>query len=470
MWTKWAIGCGMFAVVMAVGAGCGNKGGRNLEPQAFYSPQPTTAPIVETPPVRQPPKPPAPPEEGAAGREGAAPTAPDIEPTSRPSEALGPSEPVARPRPSGGLYYMIVGTVVAEANGKAIYADKVLQKLDAALYAKAVDRQKPYNEQEFRAYASALINKEVNNSIFDELEFAAAQRDNTDEEQQIAAGMTFLWRQRAITHAGGSLAVARQKALQEENMDFDELAMQQYRRWMVFVYYEKHVWPRVQLSANDMRRYYKKNLDKFSEDPSVLFRVIRIGVAETGSRERAAAKAKLIYEKAVKGEDFKALASSTSYNDDRKWAQNGGYQDVVEKLVPVNPDAKEGHPDFGKVKTVREGKWFPKDTLKAMELEAALFAAEKGSVIAPVESGQAFYVAKLEDKKAGSVRGFEDPLVQAQIREVMRGERRRELRDKELQKLIASSVHRKDPQAIETTVDMAMQKYAIWRNEQAKAE
>ncbi len=39
-------------------------------------------------------------------------------------------------------------------------------------------------------------------------------------------------------------------------MDFDELLNQQYRRHMVLIYYEKHVWPLVEISANDMRRFF----------------------------------------------------------------------------------------------------------------------------------------------------------------------------------------------------------------------
>ncbi len=90
--------------------------------------------------------------------------------------------------------------------------------------------------------------------------------------------------------------------------------------------------------------------------------------------------------------------------------------DVVEEQVALNPEAREGDPDFGKTVTRRVGRWFPKGTLGMTELETALFAGEKGALVGPVETGGAYYVAKLEDKKAGRVHTFEEEAVQGKIR------------------------------------------------------
>src|SRR5205823_12234257 len=107
-----------------------------------------------------------------------------------------------KPGTSEGIY-MIVGTVLAEANGTPIFADKVLTKIDAELTAKAKQ------SADFATAAELAIRKQLESDIRDELEFAAASRNSTDEEQQRAAGYTTHWRQNEIIKAGGSLAVTR---------------------------------------------------------------------------------------------------------------------------------------------------------------------------------------------------------------------------------------------------------------------
>ncbi len=211
---KHALISGMVLGLAAVAVSCGGKGSSgNLKAQAFYG-APTTAPAADRGAVA-----PKPAEEARTEQAPVAAAAAASEPP--PSDVLGPStRPFqAQPGTTNGTC-MIVGVVVAEANGNAIYADKVLSKLDAALYAKA----KEYNAADFRAYASALIRKKVDDEIFDELEFAAAQRNNTDEEQQIARGITYIYRQRLINKAGGSEAIAQPEVASGREHGFRRVA------------------------------------------------------------------------------------------------------------------------------------------------------------------------------------------------------------------------------------------------------
>src|SRR5437867_13455137 len=107
---------------------------------------------------------------------------------------------------------MYIGTVVAEVNGQPIYADKILAKIDAELSAKA-----PLLEpREFRQAAESAVRKQVKYDIALELQFAAAQRNSTNEDQQRAEALAAQWRQREITKAGGSVAVARRLSLDKD--------------------------------------------------------------------------------------------------------------------------------------------------------------------------------------------------------------------------------------------------------------
>ena len=75
---------------------------------------------------------------------------------------------------------MYIGTVVAEVNGQPIYADKILAKVDAELSAKA-----PLLEpREFRLAAESAIRKQIKYDEALEQEFAAAQRNTSEEEKQ----------------------------------------------------------------------------------------------------------------------------------------------------------------------------------------------------------------------------------------------------------------------------------------------
>jgi len=375
--------------------------------------------------------------------------------------------PATRPARGASLgTYMIVGTVLAEVNGQPIYADKVLARLDADLRAQA----RRLDPQQFRKHAASVIRKQVEELIRDELEFAAAQRSNSDEERDMAAHLTFIWRQREITKAGGSLAVARQRWLNppdgSQGVDFDEKVMEQYRLYMVLIHYQRHIWPRVQVSADDMRRFYDRYRDElFVEKPAIRFRRIRIEVR--GDREKALARAREVREKALRGEDFGELASA--YNDNRLWAKNRGYMELVEEK-PAAPEPPAGEPDIltppdqpapATMPAVapKVPAWYLKGSLRAEKLEKALFELEPGQITEVIEDGNGFDIGKLEEKRPGRVREFEDPQVQQLIRRRLETEQRQQLRQKEQRKLMELGIWRIEEKNLETAVEMAMQKY-----------
>src|SRR5213075_601817 len=111
------------------------------------------------------------------------------------SALIPTTRPATRPvvGASSGMY-MYIGTVVAEVNGQPIYADKILSKIDAELSVKA-----PLLEpREFRLAAESAIRKQIEYDKNIELQYAAAQRNTTDEELQRAKALAAMWRQREI--------------------------------------------------------------------------------------------------------------------------------------------------------------------------------------------------------------------------------------------------------------------------------
>lgn len=340
--------------------------------------------------------------------------------------------------------YMIVGTVIAEANAQPIYADKVLAKVDIELSKKA-----DLPASQFRTVATALIRQEVNAQVEEEIMYAAAQRKTTDEDLDLAANLTAVWRQKEITKAGGSVAVARRLSLNPPDgagIDFDEKIQEQYRRYLVQIYLQRHIWRKVQVSADDMRLFYDRNVaELFSEKAQARFRMIKIAFKAGDVEEKAKALAKAQeYRKRAETEEFGKLAQEA--NSDRILARNGGY---MERVDETGADGQ----------TRKVGAFLERGTLRHEEFERAVFALEPGQMTEIMDGRDGFYFAKLEEKKGGQVRAFEDPQVQELIRSEMDKRQKRDLQQKELLKLRQASVSRVDESKIETTVDMAMQRY-----------
>jgi parvulin-like peptidyl-prolyl isomerase len=409
--------------VAAIGiilTGCGNKNSspQPLRPQAFLNGgQPKAVVTAQTP-----------------AAPGNGPVAPPVAP------------PATAPAISLGTY-MTIGTVVAEANGQPIYADKVLARVDPELSAKA--RLDEMNEAKFRVIAAGLLKEQIDGEIVEELEFAAADRAATEEEKQMASGATTNWRQKEIIKAGGSVAVARQQYA-EQGKDFDEEVRQQYRRFMVMIHYQKRVFPLVSVSAEDMRDYYNRNVQQlFSEKAAVRFRLIKIALRGIGGSQGAMDRAREIIERIRNGATFAELAAS-NLNDDLNLRRNQGW---LEMASTTQPDGK----------VVREPRWIERGTLGRLEaVEKAVFGLKVGELTDIIDLGDALYIAKLEEKQGGVVKPFEDFEVQAIIERTLRTDQQRALRDKERARLFRNSVHRKDERMLEILVDMALQRYGVF--------
>jgi predicted signal transduction protein with EAL and GGDEF domain len=88
----------------------------------------------------------------------------------------------------------------------------------------------------------------------------------------------------------GSIGIAMYP---DDGADFDELLNDKARVNLVKVYWQKVEYPRLQVTADDMRAYYQHHLnDIFTQRSQAQFRVIKIDFKRTGGREQALAKHK----------------------------------------------------------------------------------------------------------------------------------------------------------------------------------
>jgi parvulin-like peptidyl-prolyl isomerase len=338
------------------------------------------------------------------------------------------TEPSTRGASSG--QYITIGGVVAEVNGTPIYANKILKALGPTLAAEA----KKLDEQRFHKTASDFIGKQVQEYISAELEFAAAERNLGAEDRTLADSLTTQWRQHKITEAGGSVEVARKRA-QADGEEFEDLVHEQFRLFMTRIYYEKKVIPRIQVTADDMRRYYQLNQNKeFTDQDQVQFRLIKVDPRKSGGKEKAIDKIQDMRKRAEAGEDFASLAAS---NDDPTLMKSGG---------------KVGGADG----------WIQKGAFALEKVENAVFKLQPGQVTDIVEENGNYYLAKLEQRKVGRVMPFEEEAVQDKIRSTLRKAQFQSLREQVQENLRKNAVIRVDNAMMNTAIDMAMQNYPSW--------
>ena len=361
-------------------------------------------------------------------------------PATRPINSDAPTSIPASQNPppiANGAQYQTVGGVVTEVSGTPIYADRVVQQLAKMLSAEA--KQKDIDA--YRTLVRREVEKQVTVMIRSELEFAAANQAMGNEERTFAENLTTAWRQRQITEAGGSVEMARRRAA-ADGQDFDEKVREQYRFYLVQIFYQKKVFPKVQITAEDMRRYYEQHLkNEFTESDQAQFRVIRISTKNMGSREAAIEKAKTLREQAtgMNDEEFAKLAGSI--NHDPALMKSAG---------------RVGGGDG----------WVQRGAYAVTKVEDALWTLEPGSVTPVIESGDSFYFARLENKRNGRVRKFEDQDVQNSITDTLRKAQVASRREAYQQRLMKDAVIFPYPPQFDSAVEIAMQRYPQWAKAQ----
>ncbi|MGN6507384.1 MAG: peptidylprolyl isomerase [Tepidisphaeraceae bacterium] len=336
------------------------------------------------------------------------------------------TEPAPKPAFAPGQFISI-GGVIAEVNGTPIYADDLLRSVAPLLAARA----KSLDEQSFRNLASSEINRQVDEMIRAEVAYAAAERNTGPEDKQMAERYTEQWRDTLKTDNKGSMEEVR-KSFRDQGTTYDEAAKAENRLNLSRVFYTKKLFPRIQVTADDMRRYYDKNRDTlFTQRDQITFRLIKISAASMGSDAAAQQKIDDIAAKARQGQDFETLAGQ--FNNDPLLMRTKGLVGPIDRGAYVLDD-----------------------------VEKALWKLDIGQITPVIHVGDSYFIAKLEGKKMGRVMSFDEDAVQQKILDTLRGEQFMRLRNEMDAQLRRDSVVSKNESMFDATVDMAMQNYPRW--------
>jgi hypothetical protein len=349
--------------------------------------------------------------------------------------AVASTGPSTQPAPGVPGGYQVVGTVLVRVNGTAIFADKVLATLDRELAAEA----RKFGPDQFRRAARQDIEQKLQELIFSQLEVEQAQKSLSDDSKGQARGYAQMWRRQQITAASGSEAVARQRAL-EAGQSLDEQVEEQYHTALVQIYYSQRVAPKIHVTAADMRRYYAEHLnDEFNKPAEAQVRLIRIDWGRAGGKEAAMAKVDEILKDLQGGSSFGQEASK--FNDNPEWLAKGG--------------------DVG---------WVQKGSLRWDEVDEAVWKLQRGQytdqpiLVDGASANPVYFLVEVDQRKGGVAQPFDNPIVQKTIQEKLFSQQFTVLREHERMELISQAVAFREPLGVETTVDMAMQRYPVWAN------
>ena len=365
-------------------------------------------------------------DNGSSGRVSSVVSENTQSPIAAASTAPSPVVVTATAGPGSSGQYMTIGGVVAEVNNTPIYADKVIGQIAHVLAARAKDA----SPERFRQIAREEIGAQIKKLVDQELLYAAALRNLDEKDREVAALMTADWRRHKIAESQGSEELARKRAA-EQGIGFDEMVNEQYRFFMTQLHLQKRLVPRIQVTANDMRRYYDTHVaGEFTVRDAARFRLIKISVKQVGDREEARKKIADLRRRIVEGgEDFAGIAGTTN---DPMLARTKGEL------------------------TVQRG------AFAEAKAEEAVWATPIGEVTPVVETSDAFYIAKIEERTKGRIIPFEEEQTQEDIRRKLRAEQFRSLLEQAQADLRKDAIIRSTDEMARTAVEMAMQNYPAW--------
>ncbi|MDQ3439508.1 MAG: peptidyl-prolyl cis-trans isomerase, partial [Planctomycetota bacterium] len=428
--------CASLCAVAAVGCGSGERPrsqqtdgqlimptGRSRLPTEPYSPvdQPGQLPYDDARAPRD--------REPTAPQSAASPSPTAVEaletavpPLARPFDDDSSSRPGTRPAVSSGSY-MTIGGVVAEVNSVAIYADKLISDLETDLAAHARDLDEP----RFKQYAADQLKKQLGAAINRELLYAAANRllDARTKEQARYIGEQ--WKQQQITQRGGGSVEAARRWYAARGQDFDAQVVEAHRDALGKLLLQKEIFPKISVTAAEMRRYYEENREKtYTVRDAARFEMIQVDPVKVGSRELAKQRIDELHAKANDGVDFAKLLPSSN----RPALRN----------------------------SAGELPWVDRGAFALGAVEEAVWKLSPGEVTPVIEEGGKFYIAQLDQKRQGRVLPFEDEETQDKIRNQLWNADFFPLYEKMMDELKSEAIVRTDPTMLQSALEIAMQR------------
>jgi peptidyl-prolyl cis-trans isomerase C len=258
--------------------------------------------------------------------------------------------------------------VAARVNGVAISGsevDRIIKEMAAQYKAKT---NTPVTDEMLKNAKTAILNKLIDA----ELLYQAGQKLGVkDLDKQVDEQFAKKKKQFASP-------AEYEKALKETNLTEKDLKLLIRKDIVINNLLGKEVADKVTVPADEVKKFYDENKDKFKTEESVRASHILIGVGEKASvedKKKAKEKAEAIRKRLLAGEDFAAVAKKES----------------------TCPSAPQG----GDLGSFSKGQMVP-------EFEKAAFALKPGEISDVVETKFGYHIIKVQEKKPAGTVSFDE--------------------------------------------------------------
>ncbi|MBI2922574.1 MAG: peptidyl-prolyl cis-trans isomerase [Planctomycetes bacterium] len=258
--------------------------------------------------------------------------------------------------------------LIATVNEERIFGADVLREIEDVIPGLRNAHPDPADfEQEFRAmYVSALL------SLIDwkVVEHEARKIPLTVPDTELDAQ-----ERDEIRHAAGGDREKYKALLQQKGLTIERAREGLRRQVLMMKVVRNEINPAaLYVSPEELRRYFADHPAEFRRPERVRPRILRVVAASGGAQDRARRMAESLRRQLDAGADFEAI---------RRWTDG-------EAEAPST-----------------ESEWRIRGDLDA-SLEAAVFSAEKGSVVGPIEAAGGYYLARVEDREPAVEETFEE--------------------------------------------------------------
>lgn len=325
----------------------------------------------------------------------------------------------ANPAPIGsGTDAYTMDAMVGQVNGRAIYANAVLEPLADQLAALG----RTLDPATFRRRAGELIAARLDQIITDALILGEAERDLNEAERFGLRVMMQRRREELLRQYGrGSRAMAEEAILRETGQTLDQNLEVYRQQQLVRRYLMQKLLPLINISRRDVERHYKDHLDTYQPKARRTIRMIRAARSDD---------AEAIAGMLAEGKPFAQIASSrlNGFNP----AAGGLYSEPV-----------VGDGGFGG------------------ELGQAIATLDEGQHAGPFTHNNATWFVHVDKLERGEGRPLRE--VQLDIERELRINRFRFLSQRYRQRLYAEGSYNEVDQMVRALTEVAVSRYAAAR-------
>lgn len=325
-----------------------------------------------------------------------------------------PTITAAPPVPEGSH---VVDAMVGQVNGQAIYADEVLEPIEAQLAALGARRPRAV----FREQARRLVYARLDQIVADSLILGEAERDLSEMEQMGLRHMLKEQREELLRRYGqGSIAVANATLMEREGRTLDQRMTAEREKLLVRRYLQMKLLPKINVTRKDIERYYHDNIKEYRPEAGKTVRIIRVDSAAAADR---------IEQQLAEGVPFAQVATGKA--NSYQASQGGLMQGKVTGDDPFGPAALNEA-----FKTLTVGQHSPR-----------------------IKVGDDFWWLYLESIDEGKQRSLTE--VQLQIEDLLRRQRFQQLSTRYRQRLFEQGTYNPIDQMADGLVQVAMTRYAL---------